>query len=133
VKKKGKTTMGNIVLWIVQGLLTLAFLLSGFTKAFQPLATVRKNMPWASDVPAPFVRFLGVAEMLGAIGLILPAITGIGTWLTVAAAAGLAVVMASASIFHASRREYSTIGMNVVLLLLAVLVIVGRLTFAPLA
>jgi len=133
VKKKGKTTMGNIVLWIVQGLLALAFLLAGFTKAFQPLATVRKNMPWASDVPAPFVRFLGVAEMLGAIGLILPAITGIGTWLTVAAAAGLVVVMASASIFHASRREYSTIGMNVVLLLLAVLVIVGRLTFAPLA
>ncbi len=125
--------MGNIVLWIVQGLLALAFLLSGFTKTFQPLATVRKNMPWASDVPAPFVRFLGVAEMLGAIGLILPAITGIGTWLTVAAAAGLVVVMASASIFHASRREYSTIGMNVVLLGLSVLVIVGRLTFAPLA
>ena len=50
-----------------------------------------------------------------------------------AAAAGLVVVMASASIFHASRREYSAIGMNFVLLLLAVLVIVGRLTFAPLA
>jgi len=71
--------------------------------------------------------------MLGAIGLILPAITGIATWLTVAAASGLVIVMASAAIFHASHREYSNIGMNVVLLLLTVLVIVGRLTFAPLA
>ena len=125
--------MGNIVLWIVQGLLALAFVLAGFTKAFLPMANLKKNMPWAGDVPGAFVRFLGVAEILGAIGLILPAITGIGMWLTVAAAAGLVVVMASASIFHASRREYSRIGMNVVLLLLAVLVIVGRLTFAPLA
>jgi putative oxidoreductase len=61
-----------------------------------------------------------------------PAVTGIQSWLTVAAAVGLVVVMASASIFHASRREYSNIGMNVVLLLLAVFVVVGRWTLAPL-
>src|SRR6266487_4038845 len=121
----------NIVLWIIQGLLALAFLLAGFTKAFMPLATVRKNMAWANEVPAPFVRFIGVAEILGAIGLILPAATGIVPWLTVAAAVGL--VMLSASAFHASRREYSAISMNVALLLLAVLIVVGRLTFAPLA
>ncbi len=78
----------NIVLWVIQGLLALAFLLTGFTKAFLPLATVKKNMPWAKDVPAPFVRFLGVAELLGAIGLIAPAATGIVPWLTVAVAAG---------------------------------------------
>lgn len=125
--------MGNIVLWIVQGLLALAFLLAGFMKAFMPIETLKKNMAWVGAVPAPFVRFIGVAEILGAIGLILPAITGIGTWLTMAAAAGLVIVMVSASFYHASRREYSSIGMNVVLLLLAVLVIVGRLTFAPLA
>ncbi len=123
----------NIVLWIIQGLLALAFLLAGFTKAFMPLATVRKNMAWANEVPAPFVRFIGVAEILGAIGLILPAATGIVPWLTVAAAVGLVVVMLSASAFHASRREYSAISMNVALLLLAVLIVVGRLTFAPLA
>ena len=102
-------------------------------KTFRPVETLKKNMDWVRVVPTPFVRFIGVSEILGAIGLILPAITGIGTWLTMAAAAGLVVVMASASIFHASRREYSSIGMNVVLLLLAALVIVGRLTFAPLA
>jgi len=123
----------NIVLWIVQGLVALAFLLAGFMKAFMPVETLKKNMAWVSTVPAAFVRFIGVAEILGAIGLILPAATGIAPWLTVAAAVGLVVVMVSASIFHASRRETSNIGMNVVLLLLALIIVVGRLTFAPLA
>ena len=79
----------NIVLWVVQGLLALAFLLAGFMKTFMPVETLKKNMAWVNSVPAAFVRFIGVSEILGAIGLILPAITGIGTWLTMAAAAGL--------------------------------------------
>jgi putative oxidoreductase len=123
----------NIVLWIVQGLVALAFLLAGFMKTFMPVETLKKNMAWVSAVPAAFVRFIGIAEMLGAIGLILPAATGIAPWLTIVAAIGLVVVMVSASVFHASRRETSNIGMNVVLLLLALLIVVGRLTFAPLA
>lgn len=122
----------NIALWIVQGLLALAFLLAGSMKAFAPLNTVRKNMSWANDVGVPFVRFIGVAELLGGIGLILPAITGIQSWLTIAAALGLVVVMVSASIFHASRREYQNIGMNVVLLLLAAFIVLGRWALAPL-
>ncbi len=122
----------NIVLWIAQGLLALAFLLAGFMKAFQPLATLKKNMAWVNNFPAAFVRFIGAAELLGAIGLILPAVTGIAPWLTVAAAGGLVVVMVSASVFHVSRREFSRIGMNVVLLLLAVIIVVGRLAVAPL-
>ncbi len=122
----------NIALWIVQGLLALAFLLAGSMKAFAPLTTVRKNMSWANDVGVPFVRFIGVAELLGGIGLILPAITGIQSWLTIAAALGLVLVMVSASVFHASRREYQNIGMNVVLLLLAAFVVLGRWTLAPL-
>jgi putative oxidoreductase len=122
----------NIALWIVQGLLALAFLLAGSMKAFAPMTTVKKNMPWANDVGVPFVRFIGVAELLGGIGLILPAITGIQSWLTIAAALGLVVVMVSASVFHASRREYQNIGMNVVLLLLAAFVVLGRWALAPL-
>src|SRR5437867_2140181 len=110
----------NITLWIVQGLLALAFLLAGSMKAFPPIATVRKNMPWANDFPAAFVRFVGVAELLGAIGLILPAVTGIQPWLTVAAAVGLVVVTVSAAILHTSRREFSGLGAPAVLLLLAV-------------
>ncbi len=122
----------NIALWIVQGLLALAFLLAGSMKAFAPLNIVQKNMPWAKDVAASFVRFIGVAELLAGIGLILPAVTSIQPWLTIAAALGLVVVMVSASIFHAPRREYQNIGMNVVLLLLAAFVVLGRWVLAPL-
>ena len=122
----------TIALWIVQGLLALAFLLAGSMKTFAPLNTVKKNMLWANDVAAPFVRFIGVAELLAGIGLILPAVTGIQSWLTIAAALGLGVVMVSASIFHASRREYQNIAMNVVLLLLAAFVVFGRWVLAPL-
>ena len=117
----------NIVLWIVQGLLALAFLMAGFMKTFMPVETLKKNMTWVSAVAAPFVRFIGIAELLAAIGLILPAATGVLPWLTGAAAVGLVVIMLSASVFHASRREYSSIGMNVVLLLLAAFVAIGRL------
>jgi putative oxidoreductase len=121
----------NIVLWIIQGLLALAFLMAGFMKAFTPLANLEKRMAWVKATPAPLVRFIGVAEILGAIGLIIPAITGIASWLTVAAAGSLAVVMLSAAGLHASRHENSSIGMNVILLVLALLILVGRLTFAP--
>ncbi len=119
----------NIVVWIVQGLVALAFLLTGFIKAFMPVTTLKKNMAWVTDVPAAFVRFIGVAEILGAIGLILPLATGIAPWLTVAAAIGLAVVMISASMFHAARRESNNIGMTVVLLLLVLFIVIARLTF----
>ena len=87
----------NMALWVVQGLLALLFLMAGSMKAFTPLASMRKKMTWANGFPAAFVRFLGVAELLGAIGLIAPAVTGIQSWLTVAAAVGFVVVMVSAS------------------------------------
>ncbi len=122
----------NIALWVVQGLVALAFLFAGFMKTFMPLETVKKNMAFANVVPAALVRFIGVAELLGAIGLIVPAVTGIQSWLTVVAAGGLVLVMLLAAIYHASRREYSHIGANVVLLLLAAFVLVGRWVLAPL-
>jgi uncharacterized membrane protein YphA (DoxX/SURF4 family) len=84
----------------VQVLLALTFLLAGVPKASQPIPTLAKRLTWARDVPAPFVRFIGVAEILGALGLILPALIGALPWLSVAAAIGLAVVMVAAIIFH---------------------------------
>jgi putative oxidoreductase len=127
---RGSTSM-NIALWVVAGLVGLAFLLAGFMKAFMPVDNLKKNMAWVTTVPAPFVRFIGVAEMLGAIGLILPAVTGIASWLVVAAAGGLAFVQISAAVFHGSRKEYSNIGGNVVLLGLSLFVLVGRWAWAP--
>ncbi len=118
----------NIVVWIVQGLVALAFLAAGSMKAFVPPATLSKNMAWVSSVPAAFVRFIGVAEILGALGLILPLATGIAPWLTVAAAIGLVIVMVSAAIFNVSRHETRHIGLDVVLLLLALFIAIARLT-----
>ncbi len=122
-----------IVLWIVQGLLALAFLLSGFLKGFTPLEGLKKNMAWVGDVPAGLVRFIGIVEMLGALGLILPKLTQLVPQLTIAAAIGLVLVMLSAAVFHAARKEYSTIGMNAVLLLAAFIAVGYLAAWAPIA
>ena len=122
----------NMALWVVQGMLALAFLLAGSMKTFLPLATLRNKFSWMNNTPAAFVRFIGIAELLGAIGLILPAVTGIQPGLTVTAAFGLMVVMVCAIIFHASHREFSGMGVPLVLLLLAVFVVLGRGMLAPL-
>jgi hypothetical protein len=87
----------------------------------------------AKDVPAPFERFIVVAEILGAIGLILPPLTGILPWLTVATAIGLAIVMASAIISHLMRGEANHIAGNVVFLARLLFVTYGRIALAPLA
>lgn len=122
----------TIALWIVQGLFALLFLFAGIVKAFLPLPTVKKTFPWAHHVPAGLTRFIGGAEGLAALGLILPAVTGILPWLTIAAALGLALVMLCAAFFHASRREFPAIGINVIVLGLSLFVAIGRLLWAPL-
>lgn len=129
----------NIALWIVQALLALAFLGAGVPKATQPLPALAKMLPWTAEVPASFVRFIGVAEILGAIGIVLPdALYALGWWkvgafppLTIAAAIGLALAMVSAIVFHLTRREGPRIVPSLVLLVLALFVIVGRIALAP--
>src|SRR5574337_2067991 len=95
-RSKGSAVM-TIALWVVQGLLVLLFLYAGISKAFLPLPTVKKIFPWANHVPSGLTRFIGLSEMFGALGLILPAVTGILPWLTIAAAIGLVLVMLSAA------------------------------------
>ena len=123
----------GIALWIVQGLLALAFLMAGFMKSFMPLEGLKKNMAWVGDVPGGLVRFIGIVEILGALGLILPKLMHILPQLTIAAAIGLVLVMVSAAVFHVARKEYSAIGANVVLLLLAAFIAVGYLAWVPVA
>ena len=118
----------NIVLWIVQGLLAALYLMAGSMKAFQP-SKVRENpqMTWALGKADHYIRFIGTAELLGALGLILPLATGILPWLTPLAAVGLALIQALAiSTVHFPRKEYNIIPVNIVLLALAVFVAVGR-------
>jgi putative oxidoreductase len=116
----------NIALWIAQVLLALGFLMAGFLKSTQPLNLLAKRMAWVSALPPAVVRFIGVVEILGGLGVILPIVTGILPWLTPLAAIGLVVVMAGAAILHVSRGEYSNIGVNAVLLALAAFVAYGR-------
>ncbi|MEH1015713.1 DoxX family protein [Micromonospora sp. CPCC 206060] len=121
----------NTLLWIVQILLALVFAAAGLVKLSQSKEQLRTKMAWVDAVPAGAVKALGAVEVLAAIGLILPALTGIAPVLTPLAAVGLVVVMIGAIVVHARVREYPAIGANVVLLLLAALVAWGR--FGPYA
>lgn len=121
----------TITLWVVQGLFAVLFLPAGTVKAFLPLPTVKRMFSWANHVAPGLTRFIGGAELLGALGLILPAVTGILPWLTIAAAIGFVLVMICAAVFHASRREFSAIGVNAILLGLSLIVAIGRLFWAP--
>jgi putative oxidoreductase len=118
----------NIALWIVQGLLAAMYLMAGQMKTFTP-AKVRENpqMTWAHTQSDSFIRFVGISELLGAIGLIIPLVTGILPWLTVLAAIGLALIQVLA-IFtvHLPKKEYQVIPVNIVLLALAAFIAFGR-------
>ena len=123
----------NIALWIVQILLALAFAMAGIMKVTQPIDRLETRMGWVKDVGPRGVRLIGSLEILGAIGLILPAVTGILPWLTPVAAAGLALTMVGAMITHGRRGEYSSIGANLVLLVLALIVVYGRFVIVPIS
>ena len=123
----------RIALWIAQVLLAVAFGMSGLMKLSTPIADLAAQMAWVGSVPPALVRFIGAAELAGAIGLILPALTRIQPRLTALAAVGLIVVMVLASIVHATRGEFGMIPVNVVLGALAAFVAWGRSKAAPIA
>ena len=121
----------NIVLWVVQILLALAFGMAGIMKVTQPIDRLETRMGWVKSVGPGGVRLIGSLEILGAIGLILPALTGTLPWLTPVAAACLALTMIGAMIVHGRRGEYSQIGINVILLPLTLFVAYGRFVIIP--
>jgi uncharacterized membrane protein len=121
----------NIVLWILQGLLAAVFLMVGRIHAFQfEKAKENPRIAWVKDIPRGLLTFIGICEILGAVGLILPALTGILPWLTPLAALLLAVMMFLATGFHMRRHE-QWIG-NLILLALLVFVAYGRWVLVPL-
>ena len=116
----------NIVLWILQGLLGAAFTFAGIFKATTPKDKLAEKMPWAKDFPAPVVKFIGLTQFLGGLGLILPWLTGIAPVLTPLAAAGLCLTMLFAAVYHFTKQEYKEIGVNLVMLALAAVIVWGR-------
>lgn len=116
----------NIALWVVQALLGAMFIMAGGMKAAQPVEALAESLPWVTSTPAALVKFIGISELLGGIGILLPSILRIKPSLSVLAAYGLALVMLLAAFFHGSRGEYSAIGVNLFMMALALFVAWGR-------
>lgn len=122
----------NLALWIIAGVLAFAFAGSGVMKLVQSKDQLVASPTggWAADWNPASIKLIGVAEILGAIGLILPALLHMAPTLVPLAAIGLILVMFGAAVTHARRHELPNVAINVVLLLLAAFVAWGR--FGPL-
>jgi putative oxidoreductase len=120
----------SVVLWIVQGFLALFFVLgSGAPKLFLSV----DMLPLPVPLPEAFVKFIGVGEVLGGIGLILPGVLHTRPWLTTLAAMGLVVVTISATVYQLLARQPESAVFAAVMCLLAAFVAFGRWRLAPLA
>ena len=118
----------NVVLWIIQVLLALLFLFAGVTKLILPIEEMTKQIA----MPGLFLRFLGVVEVLGGLGLILPGLFRIKTWLTPLAAVGLTIIVVGATVITLKIGGGATAMFPLVAALLSAFVAYGRWRLAPL-
>lgn len=109
----------QIAYWIVAGLLALMYLYCGGMKLIQRREKLQHMMAWVENSPVWVVKVIGLLEVLAAIGLILPPLTGIAPWLAIAAAVGLVLLQIGAITLHVRRGEARQLGLNIVLLVLA--------------
>jgi uncharacterized membrane protein YphA (DoxX/SURF4 family) len=119
----------NVILWILQAVLAAMFGMAGVMKSTQPKDKLAEKLPWVRNFSPGVVKFIGVAELAAALGLILPAALDIAPILTPLAATGLVVIMIGAIITHARRKEPQAIAFNAVLLVAAAVIAWGR--FGP--
>jgi hypothetical protein len=118
-------------LWVTQILLAFLFGMTGLMKLTKPIADLAHAMAWANHVSPGLIRFIGLVELTGALGLVLPALTRVLPVLTPTAAFGLVVVMALAIFTHLSIGEAKMIPVPLTLGLLAAFVAWGRFYAAP--
>ena len=119
-------------LWTAQVLLALAFGAAGVMKMFTPVVELGAMMNWVTVTPEWLVWFIGVVEVLGALGVILPALTRILPWLTPLAALGFATIQVLAIGTHGALGETgTTLPMNLILLALSLFVVWGRTRKSP--
>ncbi|MBD8868043.1 DoxX family protein [Nocardioides donggukensis] len=123
----------NLTLWIVASVLAVVFAMAGLTKLTLPREKLPESMAAVKELSPGTIKFIGAVELLGALGLILPAVFDVAVFLTPLAAAGLAVTMLLAALTHARRGESQLIVVNVVLLALAASVAVMRFGPQPLS
>lgn len=123
----------TLSLWVVQVLLAAMFGMAGVMKSTSSIEQLAANLPWVAQVSPLFIRFIGLSELAGALGLILPAATRILPILTPVAGGGLVTVMMLAAGYHAMHGEFGAIAVNIVLGGLAAYVTWGRLAKAPIS
>jgi len=119
----------NIALWIVQALLGALFVFSGVMKFVMPVEEMTKQMP---GMPGWFLHFIGVAEILGGLGLVLPGLVRVRPGLTPLAAAGLVIIMIGATVVSAMIGPLPMAALPFVVGVLAAFVAYGRWRVAPL-
>jgi uncharacterized membrane protein YhaH (DUF805 family) len=115
----------NTALWIVQGMLGGMMLILGVMKSFLPVESLNK-FSWTTRSPKSFTRFVGISELMIGFGLVLPQLTGILPLLTSIAAASLCLIMIFAITDHIRHKETHDVPKNVIILLLAAFIAVGR-------
>jgi hypothetical protein len=123
----------NLALWIVQSLLSLTFTGTGIWKLATPIPELAAKMPWMGEVSSSFLYTTAVFDILGGVGVLLPAITRIQPKLTVLAALGCVALQASAIVFHVSRGEAAKTPFNLFLVVLSLFVAWGRRSRAPIS
>jgi uncharacterized membrane protein YphA (DoxX/SURF4 family) len=117
----------DLYLWIAQGVLAFIFLGSGLAKSLMSRDKMAATgQTGTASQPLALVRFVACCEILGAAGLILPAVFGIGRFLIPLAAAGLAIIMVGAARIHIKLNESRAVLVNAALLALCVFVTYGR-------
>jgi hypothetical protein len=120
--KSTRTSKGAVALWAAQGVLAAMFLFAGVMKWVMPVAVLEAQ----SHLPGAFVRFIGVCEILGALGLILPGLLRIRTDLTFLAATGLVLIMTGATTITLAQGQIAPALAPLVLGILAAFVVRGR-------
>ena len=118
-----------VFLWVAEIVLALLYFGLGVMRLVKPYATLVRVLRWPADFPAWSVKLIGVAEILGALGLILPAATDIASILTPIAACALALMMGLAVVVHLRRGELHRVALPAILLVVNVFVAIGR--FGP--
>jgi uncharacterized membrane protein YphA (DoxX/SURF4 family) len=113
----------NTIIWIVQALVAALFLYSGTCKTILSQQKLLAIGQTGAELPMTLIRFIGVVEILGAIGLILPVILGTAPQLTPMAAVGFSIIMALAARFHYQRHETKNVVFNILILCLCLLVV----------
>lgn len=118
------------LLWTLQITVAVILLVSGYTKVFLPHEQLADAAEWTGAYTEIFVRYIGVIDILGGLGLILPGLLNIYPRITGYTAMGIAILMVAAMVLHIDRYEFGAIWINIFILIASVIIAYGRLWHA---